>query len=393
MKTSKPDTVAASFRYDRARPLPLYAQLAEHLSALISGGAVAAGAALPGELALSRALGLSRCTVRRALAELAAAGMVRIRHGAPTTAAVPDRPAGPAFGNDAGARRIALVVPSFNNEIYPALHAGAAAVAAARGYEIQLAVARSDRRREAELLEGLAAARVAGVIIEPCHAQLDTPDTENYRLLRDLPVPMVIVGGSIAGLDRSRIVIDDSTGGRIATEHIIAHGHRRIAYVYKNSVSAAVERRSGYRVALSHAGIAHDYRLELGFTEAEETANPGGALTMRLLALDDPPSAIFFYNDETACAAMDALAARGLQPGRDLSIVACDNTSSAQRRGLCSLDHPKSLIGRWAADLLFDLIAAGDGAIRRSLVVQPELVRRPSLARIDLPSGLGAEIL
>jgi LacI family transcriptional regulator, galactose operon repressor len=123
------------------------------------------------------------------------------------------------------------------------------------------------------------------------------------------------------------VVADNYRGGYIATEHLLSLGHRRIGCIARPvRLSHSRERVQGYQAALKDAGIASDerlvaaggYRLENGY-EAMQS----------LLSLDDPPTAVFTYNDIMAIGAIRALRERGVNVPQDFSVVGYDDIPDA----------------------------------------------------------------
>ena len=129
-------------------------------------------------------------------------------------------------------------------------------------------------------------------------------------------VPLVAVDAVLTGVPHT--VTDDVAGGRMATEHLLLLGHRRIGFVgdvrhptarTDLGFTASQQRLCGYQVALQNAGIGYDTGL---VRRGPHGAANAEALAAELLALPDPPSAIFAASDTQA---MGVLAAADRQPG------------------------------------------------------------------------------
>lgn len=197
--------------------------------------------------------------------------------------------------------------------------------------------------------------------------------------LRRLGLPIVFVGGSVAGLMSVRI--DDLAVGRLATEHLLALGHSRIAHINGDpdeplNFSAPVDRRAGWLSALRQAGAVVDPRLDVpGMFTVE-----GGMQAMeRLLALDEPPTAVFAASDEMAFGALTAARAAGLDIPADLSIIGVDDHELAPLFGLTTIAQPVVEQGRAAAALLLQTLAGGQSG-REHRVMPVTLVERGSTA-------------
>lgn len=178
---------------------------------------------------------------------------------------------------------------------------------------------------------------------------------------------------------------DEVRGGREATQHLLDHGHRRVAMInigdLESGLPAATGRHDGYRDALRDAGIA--YTAELVRSGGGGTSS-GYVHTRELMALAEPPTAIFCANDRTAWGALQALAELGLSVPGDVSIVGFDNQeliAAETRPGLTTMNLPFREMGRTAVEILL----ANEAEDRRgepaaSVRVHCPLVERESVA-------------
>jgi LacI family transcriptional regulator len=164
----------------------------------------------------------------------------------------------------------------------------------------------------------------------------------------------------------------------VATRHLAARGHRRIAHLLGDlRFATARARLDGYRRALSEAGIAVDDRLirETAWNMAEAVAE-----TLRLLNLPDPPTAIFAASDDLAIGALEALRAAGRSIPADIAIIGFDDIPLAQDMTppLTTVRIPLAEIGRRAAELLLAPAREEAGSGARPVVLPVELIRRGS---------------
>jgi DNA-binding LacI/PurR family transcriptional regulator len=158
-------------------------------------------------------------------------------------------------------------------------------------------------------------------------------------------------------------------------DHLVQHGHRRIAHIEGTPSSAARFRCEGYLVAMRRHGLAPYIMVEQGdFTE-----DGGRTAALALLRRDPRPTAIFATNDIVALGALQAASEMGLRVPEDLSIVGYDNTHLAaiSHVSLTSIDQPRRAMGRSAAALLSDRIAE-PGKVARLREVTPGIVVRQS---------------
>jgi LacI family transcriptional regulator, galactose operon repressor len=224
---------------------------------------------------------------------------------------------------------------------------------------------------EAQAFDMLLAQRVEALILMGGRI----PDDTLLALATRLPI--VAIGRTVQGLEGRCVRVENGEGGYKATRHLIALGHMRIAHITGLPWHAdAIARREGYERALTEARIPVDPAL---IVEGDFEEPSGQAATERLLAVGVRFSAIFAANDQIAFGAMLALFQRGLQVGRDVSVVGFDDQPSAAYTcpPLTTIRQPAVEMGVAAARALVE-------ELRGRAFVQPtfdtELVLRASTA-------------
>ena len=205
-------------------------------------------------------------------------------------------------------------------------------------------------------------------------------DTSDFHRLATAGVPMVAVDRLNASVEMPSVAADSYGGACYATRHLIALGHRKIAFLAGETRRlSAQERLRGYRDSLSAAGLPHrpEYEAEGGYEP--QIARPA---TQSLLALSDPPTAIFAGNDASALAAIATIEEAGLSVPGDISVIGFDDVALAVQggRGLTTIRQPFPEIGSAAVQLLLDLRAGRAGAASRHLTLPVELIERTTTA-------------
>jgi LacI family transcriptional regulator len=202
--------------------------------------------------------------------------------------------------------------------------------------------------REVSLLERLMRGTTDGAIL-----MLPEESADELRMLQRQGFPFVVVDPREAPPEGIACVAAmHAAGAKQATEHLLELGHRRIgAIAGAEGWYATEERLIGFRAALAGAGILldpslvvySDWRIPRGTEAAEE-----------LLALPDPPTAIFGFNDNVAIGALHAARNRGLSVPGDLSVVGFDDTAQAVivTPQLTSVRQPLAEMGRMGVSLL-----------------------------------------
>ena len=221
------------------------------------------------------------------------------------------------------------------------------------GYSILIASATSKTRDKHFPFNLTRARRIDGMLIVN-----ENKNIRNLTALKQEGVPFVFVNRFMADPQAPCVAPDDEGGGRMATDHLVGLGHRRIGVITGSPrVSATQGRLDGYRHALAAAGIALDPALvERGlFQQGVETGRRGAE---KLLALEQPPTAIFAFSDELAMGVMQAARARGLRIPEDLAVVGYDNVafSAHLSPALTTVAQNPYLIGTTACELLVELL-------------------------------------
>lgn len=247
-----------------------------------------------------------------------------------------------------GGTTIGVFLLDLYNDLYADLFEGTRQVADAAGKHLVLGVGDIDGSRDAAILETLSQSRVDVVVA----LGLLLPDAEVQATARR--VPMVCVLRGVLGIDS--VVSDNAYGARLATEHLLGFGHRRIAFLANPPSDGYTDRRRSYAQTMRDAGLEPQI-VETTYSR-EVAARDAGAL----LDGGDAPTAIFAHNDQAALGALDALVSRGLAPGRDVSVVGYDNSSVSRSPGsaLTTVDVDGVSLGRAAAELALRRIARPD---------------------------------
>lgn len=209
---------------------------------------------------------------------------------------------------------IGVVIPRLADGVIASLCQAIEATATAAGYQILIATPPDEVEPQLRSIDLLQDRQVDGLLITSLH--LGHP--EMIARMRASGVPTLAVNRT--GNDSiTAVTADDRTGGRLATEHLLELGHRRIGIIAgPRHASTAWRRTLGYRDALTRAGIPVDNQL-IVHTDFEVEGGIAGANL--LLDLPEPPTAIFAVNDTAAVGALGVARDRGLRIPDDLSLV------------------------------------------------------------------------
>ena len=277
-------------------------------------------------------------------------------------------------------RIMALLVLDMGNPFFVDVARGAERAARAAGLGVMVCNSGQSVSDEADYLALFAEQRVRGVLLTPADAS-----GRNLESLRRQQTPFVLVDRvAAAGASECSVSVDDVAGGTLAVRHLIAAGHRSIAFVGgPGHLQQIRDRRAGALAALAEAGLSPEALQYL--PTAELNVASGRDAGARLLGLANRPTAVFCVNDLLALGVLQSLYAAGVRVPEDLAIVGYDDIEFAAAAAvpLTSVRQPALDMGTLAAELLLE--ETGDDAAaheHQRVVLQPELVvRNSSLAR------------
>ncbi|MED4979039.1 LacI family DNA-binding transcriptional regulator [Geobacillus stearothermophilus] len=266
---------------------------------------------------------------------------------------------------------VLVVVPDIMNPFFSKVLRGIEAVALKHGYQVLLGDTQNDARLEEQYLNVLPQRQVDGMIFLTARIRKELME----EMARQFPI--VLACEYLEGADIPTVSIDNISSARKATEHLIRLGHCRIAHLSgPMNIILSRDRLRGYQQALAQHELEADAAL---VQEGDFTYESGYHLTLKLLALEKPPTAIFAANDEMAIGAIKAVRHRGGRVPDDVAVVGFDDIQMASifEPSLTTIAQPMFEIGQKAMELLLALIE-GTSARRRQLVLPDRLVIRDS---------------
>jgi len=268
---------------------------------------------------------------------------------------------------------IGLIIPRLMNPVYAEIAESLESYLSTAGYLVLLCGTDRDPAKDREFARILRAKQVDGVVMIPSGAP-----KQALRPLRQAHIPTVVLEHDLPATHC--IAIDDLRGGRLATQHLLSLGHRRIALIRRTPSSAlSYLRAAGYREVLEEAGIFPDPGL---IVEAS-AGFAGGYESMRqLLALANPPTAVVTHNDVLALGAMRAIQDAGLVVPDDVSVVGYDDTASAAylNPALTTVKFPVTEMGRRAGEIILQLVKEEGSRPTQTVMLPVELIVRGSTA-------------
>ncbi len=271
---------------------------------------------------------------------------------------------------------LGLVIPDVANPFFAEVARGVEQVAYAEGYNVFLCNTDEDPVRELDVLGSLEEKRVDGIVL--CSSRLDSA---TIRLVIESHAAVTLVNRHIddAGSGVGVVRVDDVTGGRLATAHLLERGHRAIGFLSGPPGSHSGQLRlQGYRNALLEAGLVFNETWVVG---CGPVAEAGRAAALRLLTSAPELTALLCYNDLVAVGVLQACVETGRRVPLDLAVVGFDDIPLAAlvTPALTTCRVPRHELGMRAVELLLNRIRT-DGAEQQQqeIVLQPELVVRAS---------------
>ena len=263
-------------------------------------------------------------------------------------------------------RLIGVLVPRLTDLALATIYESIDAAAESAGYSTVVANTYDDPGHRRARLDAMLSRRMDGVIIGDSHIG----DTAGYEL-QSRGVPYVLVMRRLEG--HLSVTTDDELGGRLAAQHLLELGHKRVGVVAGDLLaSTGRERSQGFRRAFEAAGypVEDPYVVSTGFGTAA-----GRAAGAQLLALPVPPTAIFAVDDLTALGAMGAIRAAGKRLREDVALIGYNDLTLAENLPvpLTSVRSDLLAMGRLSVEALLQGI---DGKTASSTLLPPVLVPR-----------------
>ncbi|SDH65809.1 LacI family DNA-binding transcriptional regulator [Agrococcus jejuensis] len=308
-----------------------------------------AGHRVPTLVDVAEAAGVSIKTASRALngePNVADATRGRVRAAASTLGFTLNSAAS-QLRRGTAVRTVGLVVGDLANPFYMGLATGVEHALREHGLQLTMASSDEDAATEHAIVEDLVHRRATGILL------VSTLDEHGeLRSVGDRGVPLVLVDRAPSGIEADAVVIDNVAGTTAAIAGFVARGHRRIAFVGDlERLSPQRERYAAYAAALAAAGLPLDPALVVRGSHSAVAAE--GAVR-DLLALDEPPTAVFTANNRVTIGAIGAFRDVAHPP----ALVGFDHFELADALGITTVGADTAALGREAVAAL---LRRGDG--------------------------------
>lgn len=389
-----------------ARRVSKHIQVEDRIKALIDSQRLLSGAKLPDEIKMAKGLGVSRVTLRRALATLADSGLLVREKGSGTfVSRVPDAYEDlnqPFYctveGNDPfvfpNLDHVGIIVP-FTYEAYATGHYGYIMFEIINGLRDELAARKialnvitltKDASIEDLCRKAAQARQLQGLIY---HGSADLMEEDftvaaSRHIGRGIPWLILSKRFLPPNAKRSVVCCHDEPGGALMVEHLKKLGHQRIACIYfEDEMNKTDSRARGWFTGMRNAGLPVDEKLIVKIKETGQKA--GYAAMQKILALprSQRPTAVCLMSDPWAIGALVALKERGLRVPGDMAVVGFDDMPLARHSDppLTTVKKDRYRLGQEAARMLLALNSRGGKASLHKVLAPTLVVRESTMPR------------
>ena len=334
----------------------LYQQLCREITASLRAG----DKMLQSEAKLCARTGVSRQTLRRALARLKEEHIIESRQGSGyrLTGLYPSRTS-----------RIALLVPSDERYIYPAFITQVTRHFGRLYYQTEIFVTGQDAGTERRILESLLKEPPRALVAFVCGSGRPSPNADLYHALQAAGTDMVFPGGCSPNIHCGMQAAPDETGGAdIMTDYLISLGHKRIALLLEEGDRAGEERYLGYcRTLVQHGLSLRDEdvkRIPPYMMEKIRTDRSSRIMDSVMDLIQEEVTAVLCQNDELAFYVIRALQHKGISVPGQVSVAGFDNSHlhGVGRVTLTTMAQTPRSGGEYVCAVLEHLLVPGTGA-------------------------------
>jgi LacI family transcriptional regulator len=280
---------------------------------------------------------------------------------------------------------VGLIVPDLLHPFFAEVAKSLSTSIRAKGYYLIVSSSEEDPDLEYREIRQLQARRLDALVVASAGHNI-----KQFEQMDERGEIFMLIDRDLSGLQANYVGVNDEAAGRIATEHLIDMGCKRIAHIRGRENSTGTLRFEGYRKALSARGLVYDDNLVISRSKVDTQSLEQGEEAMRLLLQRGlKPDGVFCYNDPLAIGAMNAILETGLRVPEDISVIGCGNLhyDGCLRVALSSIDQKSQQIGQRAGDLVIALIESKHKPRASSYILEPTLVIRASTQRTN---GSGA---
>ena len=271
---------------------------------------------------------------------------------------------------------VGLIIKDVSNPFNAELTSGAESQLAEQDYSLLLGTTDDDLDKQSRMIKTMLEHDVDGLILSPAAG---TATETLQKLMRYCP--LVLMTQYYSDLAADCVGMDNENGTRLAVEHLIQQGHRRIAFIGGfEATSTRQARLRTYRDTVRRHGIEFDPALCIS---GPVTRRGGYDAIHQLLNMPEPPAAAYCFSDVIAFGVILGLRAAGIEAGRVFAVVGFDDVAEASlwQPSLTTVSTDPTAMGEQAAQLMFKRIADPDMPMQR-IIMPARLIERDSTAAL-----------
>lgn len=272
---------------------------------------------------------------------------------------------------------IGVIVPEITSYFFSSIISGIQDLLNPMGVNMIIGQSNESYEEEKSIVNTFASIRVDGFLISPSS---ETKNFDHLQMLNDNNIPLVIFDRDCEGMEVDKVFVDEYNGAFQAVEHLVNTGCRRIAHITgMSTLSTSRHRLEAYKDALKlhNIPVRKEYIVECEGFAPEHGIEP----TQKLLALPNPPDAIFTINDGVAIGAMYIIKNSGIVIPDKISVIGFDDDphSSYFKPSLSTVWQPTYEMGMLSARILMKRVNSNNDISKiRIEKLFPELIIRGS---------------
>ena len=276
---------------------------------------------------------------------------------------------------------VGLIVPDLIYPFFAQVAKGISAKLRAQDYSLIISSSEDDPNMERREIDQMLARRVDALILASVQSS-----AESLNKMQDRGIPCVLLDRKLPGVSANFVGIDDVNAGMIATNHLIEIGCKTIAHIGGSDVSTALDRQSGYSIALAQGGLGLPPEYIVKYGHGDDAGDATGYNSMKqLLQLKPRPDGVFCCNDPIAMGALRAILDAGLQIPKDVAVIGCGNVhyDDLLKVPLTSIDQDSNGLGTSAAKLALSIIKQESKSTPKNVLLESKLIVRASSQRTN----------
>jgi len=330
------------------------------------------GERIHSEMDLCKMHSVSRQTVRQALNVLEQEGFLSKKQGSGTFVSKV-----PGAAKSVNIRTVGVVSTYFSDYIFPDIITGIEQVLSEHNVGMQLALTHNKVKSEEKALLSMLDKNISALIVEPSKSALPNPNRRLYDEIEERGIPLVFFNARYEWSTFPCIALDDVQAGRMATQHLIDSGHKRIAGIFKLDDIQGHLRYKGFMKSTGEAGLDVDEKKVLWYSA--EDVDDLFLSSERLLSRLADSDAVVCYNDQLAIRLVEFCSNHDIGVPEKLSIVGIDNSNLAAmcEVPLTTIAHPRRKLGRDTGEAILKLLENPAADVEN--FYKPELVIRSSV--------------